>query len=134
EKENFILSVTAKGYGKRTSSYEYRTSKRGGQGVWNMKLGKKNGTEVVRSFCVEDGDQIMMVTDGGQIIRMPVDGIRFAGRQTQGVTLFRVAEDEEVVSVAVVRDDSEDEDTDENLAAATETEDGDTAATESEEE
>ncbi len=133
EKEDFILSVTTKGYGKRTSSYEYRTSKRGGQGVWNMKLGKKNGTEVIRSFCVEDGDQIMMVTDGGQIIRMPITGIRFAGRQTQGVTLFRVAEDEEVVSVAVVRDDSEDEDTDENLAAETDETADDAAETVAEE-
>lgn len=75
----------------------------------------------------------MMVTDGGQIIRMPITGIRFAGRQTQGVTLFRVAEDEEVVSVAVVRDDSEDEDTEENLAAETDETADDAAETVAEE-
>ncbi|TVQ84932.1 MAG: DNA gyrase subunit A [Micavibrio sp.] len=113
EKEDFILTVTTKGFGKRTSSYEYRTSGRGGQGVWNMKLGKKNG-EVARSFCVENGDQIMMVTNGGQIIRMPVEDIRFAGRQTQGVTLFRIAEGEEVVSVALIPEDEEEDDNGDN--------------------
>ena len=110
ERENFILSVTSKGFGKRTSSYEYRTAGRGGQGIWTMKLNKRNG-EIVRSFCVDDGDEIMMVSNGGQIIRMPIHDIRFAGRQTQGVTLFRVADGEDVVSVAAIRD-SEDEDED----------------------
>ncbi len=120
ERENFILSVTSKGFGKRTSSYEYRTAGRGGQGIWTMKLNKRNG-EIVRSFCVDEGDEIMMVSNGGQIIRMPIHDIRFAGRQTQGVTLFRVADGEDVVSVAAIRDnDDEDEDT-ENVEASAET-------------
>ena len=107
--EEFVLTVTSKGFGKRTSAYEYRTAGRGGQGIANMKLTSKNG-EIVASFRVEDTDQIMMVTDGGQLIRMPVENIRFVGRQTQGVTLFKVANDETVVSVAMIREDDEDED------------------------
>lgn len=106
--EEFLLTVSTKGYGKRTSAYEYRAANRGGQGIANMKLGKKNG-EIVASFRVDDTDQIMLVTDGGQLIRMPVGNIRFVGRQTQGVTLFRVSEGETVVSVAMVREDDEDE-------------------------
>ncbi len=102
--EDFILAVTTKGFGKRTSAYEYRASNRGGSGIWNMKLGKRNG-EIVSSFHVHNGNELMLVTDGGQVIRMPVDDIRFVGRQTQGVTLFRVSDDEQVVSAAVIRDD-----------------------------
>ena len=107
-KEDFLLAVTSKGFGKRTSGYEYRVANRGGSGIWNMKLGKRNG-KIVSSFNVKDGDEVMMVTDGGQIIRMPVDNIRFVGRQTQGVTLFRVGDGEEVVSVAVIREDEDGE-------------------------
>lgn len=110
QQESFILSVTSKGFGKRTSSHEYRTAGRGGQGIWAMKLSPKNG-EIVGTFKVNDNDEIMLVSDGGQIIRMPVKDIRFAGRQTQGVTLFRVSPEEQVVSVAVIR---ENDDTDEN--------------------
>ncbi|MGM0423059.1 MAG: DNA gyrase C-terminal beta-propeller domain-containing protein, partial [Pseudomonadota bacterium] len=117
--EEFLLTVTTKGFGKRTSAYEYRTAGRGGQGIANMKLTKKNG-EIVASFRVDDTDQIMMVTNGGQLIRMPVENIRFVGRQTQGVTLFRVGADEKVVSVAWVREDDEEEASlsDENSADA----------------
>jgi DNA gyrase subunit A len=102
--EDFLLAVTSKGFGKRTSSYEYRITNRGGSGIWNMKLGKKNG-EIVGTFNVKDGDEVMLVTNGGQIIRMPVADVRFVGRQTQGVTLFRIEDSEEVVSAAIIRDD-----------------------------
>jgi DNA gyrase subunit A len=103
KKESFLLAVTSKGFGKRTSAYEYRVTGRGGQGIKNMKLSKKNG-EIVGSFNVKDSDEIMLVTNGGQIIRMPVEDVRFVGRQTQGVTLFRIDEGEEVVSAAIIRD------------------------------
>jgi len=100
-KEEFLLVATSKGFGKRTSAYEYRVTNRGGSGIWNMKLSNKNGN-IVSAFNVKDTDELMLVTDGGQVIRMPVDGIRFAGRQTQGVTLFRISEDETVVSAALI--------------------------------
>src|SRR5690606_5246282 len=105
--EDFLLAVTSKGFGKRTSAYEYRTTGRGGSGIWNMKLASKNG-EIVCTYNVQDTDDVMLVTTGGQIIRMPVADVRFVGRQTQGVTLFRIDEGEEVVSAAVVRDDGDD--------------------------
>jgi DNA gyrase subunit A len=91
--------VTENGYGKRTSAFEYRTTRRGGQGVVNIATEGRNGA-VAASFPVEDGDQMMLVTDGGKIIRSPVADIRIAGRSTQGVTLFDTADDEKVVSVA----------------------------------
>ncbi len=109
EKEQFLLTVTNGGFGKRTSSYEYRVSGRGGQGVANMGLTKKNGGAVAGAFPVTDDHQIMLVTDGGQLIRIPVSGVRFTGRSAQGVTLFRVAEGEEVVSVAWLIDDGDDD-------------------------
>ena len=104
--EDFLLAVTSRGYGKRTSAYEYRTTGRGGSGIWNMKLSAKNG-EIVGTFNVQDADEVMLVTDGGQLIRMPVADVRFVGRQTQGVTLFRIEGDEKVVSTAVIRDAGE---------------------------
>ena len=97
--EQFILSVTENGYGKRTSAYEYRITNRGGQGIANIETSDRNGL-VVASFPVDQPDQIMLVTDAGQVIRCPVDDIRIAGRRTQGVRLFNTAEDERVVSVA----------------------------------
>lgn len=103
ETEEFILSVTENGYGKRTSAYEYRITKRGGQGVVNITTEGRNGP-VAASFPVEDSDQIMLVTNGGKIIRSPVADIRIAGRSTQGVTLFDTAEDEQVVSVAHLKE------------------------------
>ena len=96
--EEFILTLTERGYGKRTSSYEYRITGRGGKGIVAMKISKKSG-RVAASFPVEETDQIMLVTDGGQMIRCPVNGIRIAGRSTQGVIVFSTAEDEKVVSV-----------------------------------
>ena len=107
--EEFILSVTENGYGKRTSAYEYRITKRGGQGVVNITTEGRNGP-VVASFPVEDSDQIMLVTNGGKIIRSPVADIRIAGRSTQGVTLFDTAEDEQVVSVAHLKETDDEED------------------------
>ena len=104
--EDFLLVLTSKGFGKRTSSYEYRVTNRGGSGIWNMKLGRRNG-EIVCTFNVKDNDEVMLVTNGGQIIRMPITDVRFVGRQTQGVTLFRIGDEEEVVSAAVIRDAGE---------------------------
>jgi DNA gyrase subunit A len=100
ENEQFILSVTDKGYGKRSSAYEYRITKRGGLGIANMQLTDRNGDEVVASFTISNSDQLMIVTDKGKLIRCPVNGVRIAGRQTQGVTLLNVSENEKVVSVA----------------------------------
>jgi DNA gyrase subunit A len=95
--EEFILTISENGFGKRTSSYEYRLTHRGGGGFANIKLGGKN-TAVAGSFPVTDDQDIIMVTDGGKIIRTPVSDVRIAGRSTAGVTLFRTAENEKVVS------------------------------------
>ena len=108
EKEQFILTVTTTGYGKRTSSYEYRITGRGGQGIANMEMSARN-KEVASSFPIEDNQQIMMVTDGGKLIRMAVDGIRIAGRKTQGVILFRMVDNEKVVSVTKLEADEGDD-------------------------
>ncbi|TAN55374.1 MAG: DNA gyrase subunit A, partial [Rhodospirillales bacterium] len=99
ETEEFILTVTENGYGKRSSAYEYRVAGRGGQGIANIDCSERNG-QVVASFPVDASDHLLMVTDGGTIIRLPVEGIRLAGRVTQGVTLIKVAEGEKVVSVS----------------------------------
>ena len=111
--EEFILTVTASGYGKRSSSYEYRVTGRGGQGIANIEMSERN-KEVVASFPVTDSHQIMLVTDNGKLIRMPVDNIRVAGRKTQGVILFRTNDDEKVVSATWIEesDDNETDDTD----------------------
>ncbi|MEO1251773.1 MAG: DNA gyrase subunit A [Pseudomonadota bacterium] len=107
-REQFVLAVTANGFGKRTSSFEYRTSGRGGKGIIAIQTTERNG-EVVASFPVEETDQLMLVTDGGQLIRTPVDGIRIAGRNTQGVTIFKTREGERVVSVGRIEDAEEDD-------------------------
>ena len=106
--EQVVLTVSVNGYGKRTSSFAYRSTGRGGKGIVAMAVNPRNGS-LVASFPVEEGDEIMLVTDGGQLIRVPVSGIRIAGRATQGVTLFRVEEGERVVSVERIEDDSSDE-------------------------
>ena len=93
-----MLTVSERGFGKRSSSYEYRTTGRGGKGIVAMALTKKTG-RIVGSFPVEEADQVMLVTDGGKLIRTPVSGIRIAGRSTQGVIVLNTAEDEKVVSV-----------------------------------
>jgi DNA gyrase subunit A len=96
--EQIILTISENGYGKRTSSFEYRVTGRGGKGITAMAVNSRNGG-LVSSFPVEDGHQIMLVTDGGQLIRCPVHGIRIAGRATQGVIVFKTAADEKVVAV-----------------------------------
>ncbi|HEU6441728.1 MAG TPA: DNA gyrase subunit A [Microvirga sp.] len=96
--EQCILTISEKGYGKRTLSYEYRITGRGGKGITAMAVNSRNGL-LVASFPVENADQIMLVTDGGQLIRVPVDGIRVVGRNSQGVTIFSTRDKEKVVSV-----------------------------------
>ncbi|WP_246776889.1 DNA gyrase subunit A [Microvirga sp. VF16] len=96
--EQCILTISEKGYGKRTVSYEYRITGRGGKGITAMAVNSRNG-KLVASFPVENSDQIMLVTDGGQLIRVPVDGIRVVGRNSQGVTVFSTKDKEKVVSV-----------------------------------
>ncbi|NGX94962.1 MAG: DNA gyrase subunit A, partial [Candidatus Afipia apatlaquensis] len=102
--EQFVLTISENGYGKRSSSFEYRTTGRGGKGIVAMSVNNRNG-KLVASFPVEDSDQIMLVTDAGQLIRCPVEGIRVAGRSTQGVIVFDTAEDEHVVSVEHISED-----------------------------
>ena len=118
--EQFLLTMSENGFGKRTSAYEYRTSGRGGKGIIAMTVTPRNG-RLVASFPVDDNDQIMAVTNGGQMIRCPVDDIRVAGRNTQGVTLFRTGEDERVVSVENVGEAQDDhaDDSDDGGAGGT---------------
>jgi len=96
--EQFVLTVSERGYGKRSSSFEYRTTRRGGKGIVAMNVTNKTG-RLVGSFPVEEADQVMLVTDQGKLIRTGVSGIRIAGRATQGVIVLNTAEDEHVVSV-----------------------------------
>jgi len=104
--EEFILTLSEQGYGKRTSSFGYRVTGRGGKGIVAMTVNERNGA-LVASFPVEDDDQIMLVTNGGQLIRVPVNGIRIAGRSTQGVTVFRTGDGEKVVAVERITDTGE---------------------------
>jgi len=107
--EQFVLTVSEKGYGKRSSSFEYRTSGRGGKGIIAMTVSQRNGP-LIASFPVEPQDEIMLVTDGGQLIRCPVNDIRVAGRSTQGVTIFRTGAEEKVVSVEHLGESTEEDD------------------------
>ncbi len=113
-REQFILTVTGDGFGKRSSAFEYRISGRGGQGVTAISLdrGDDPASDVVASFAVVDTDQIIMVTDGGQLIRTGVDQISIVGRSARGVRLFNVSDDERVVSVSRIREEVEDGDDD----------------------
>jgi len=104
--EQFVLTISENGYGKRSSSYEYRTTGRGGKGIVAMSVNDRNG-KLIGSFPVDDSDQIMLVTDKGQLIRCPVEDIRIVGRSTQGVTVFNTADDERVVSVERLTDEGE---------------------------
>jgi DNA gyrase subunit A len=108
EKEQFILTVTENGYGKRSSAYEYRRTNRGGQGITNIDTSERNGC-VVASFPASQGEALMLVTDQGKMIRTTVGDIRVMGRNTQGVTIFRVSENEHVVSVAKIEESEEEE-------------------------
>ncbi len=118
--EQFILTITETGFGKRSSAYEYRRTGRGGQGLTAHGLGGRAGDRLAASFPVEDSDDLMLVTSGGQMIRTPVDQIRIVGRTSQGVTVFRTADGEKVVSVERLPDSGED-DGDEGEATPTET-------------
>jgi len=104
-KEQFVLTVSERGFGKRSSSFEFRTSGRGGKGIAAMVVNERNGV-LVASFPISDADQIMLVTNAGQLIRCPVDGVRIASRNTQGVRIFRTEADERVVSVERVSEDT----------------------------
>jgi DNA gyrase subunit A len=106
-REQFVLTVSERGFGKRSSSYEYRISGRGGKGITAMIVNDRNGP-LVASFPIEESDQIMLVTDGGKLIRCPVDDVRIAGRNTQGVRIFRTDDGEKVVSVERIPEDSAD--------------------------
>ena len=110
-REQFVLTVSEKGYGKRSSSYDFRTSGRGGKGIRATDTSKTAEIgELVAAFPVEDTDQLMLVSDGGQLIRVPVNGIRIASRATKGVTIFSTAKDEKVVSVErITEPEGEDE-------------------------
>ena len=106
--EQFILTVTAKGYGKRTSAFEYRRTNRGGQGITNIVSSDRNGS-VVASFPAHSGEQLMLVTNQAKLIRLSVGDTRVTGRNTQGVTLFSVAKGENVVSAARIDEEEEPE-------------------------
>jgi DNA gyrase subunit A len=112
--EQFVLTISERGYGKRSSSYEYRITGRGGKGIVAMDVRERDGTirkktgKLIASFPVEDGDQLMLVTDGGQLIRTRVEGIRIVGRSTQGVIVFDTAEGERVVSVERISEEGDD--------------------------
>jgi len=106
QREEFVLSVTEKGYGVRTSAYDYRITGRGGQGIDNMDLSRRSDA-IVAVFPVGHNDQVMLVTDGGMVIRCPVHDIRIARRRSQGVVIFKVGEGERVVSVARLPEESE---------------------------
>jgi len=111
ENEEIILTITDDGFGKRTSAYEYRISNRGGKGIASIDLKRTKGEKasVVASFTVDTEDQLVMVSDGGQLIRCPVSGISTVGRSTRGVTIFKVANDERVVSVSRLSEEDDDE-------------------------
>ncbi len=121
--EQLLLTLANDGFGKRSSSYDYRCMNRGGQGVTAQELGRKGteDAELVRSFTIEDEDQIMIVTDGGLLIRCPVKNIRIVSRSSRGVTVIKPREGEKVVSVERILE-SEDEEGGEGEVAAEGTE------------
>ncbi|MFT7098952.1 MAG: DNA gyrase subunit A [Rickettsiales bacterium] len=97
--EDFILTITKNGFGKRSSAYEYRITNRGGSGITNIITSKRNG-DVVASFPIDNSDQVMIITNKGTLIRSDISTVRVTGRNTQGVTLIKAKEKENVVSVA----------------------------------
>ena len=126
EKEEFIVTIADDGLGKRTSAFEYRISRRGGKGVTSMELQRdKDRASVVNSFPVVQSDQLVLVADSGQIIRVPVEGIRVIGRASRGVTVFNVGEDDRVVSVTRLRDDAGEDDDEEGIEGEEGFEEGD---------
>jgi DNA gyrase subunit A len=111
EAEQMILTVTDGGYGKRSSAFDYRVTGRGGQGITNITLSRRNGTTVISTFPVHAGDDLMLVTSAARLIRVPADQVRVTGRQAQGVTLVRLGEGETVTSVFPVMEGPVDADT-----------------------
>ncbi len=109
--EQFILTLSENGFGKRSSSHEYRVSGRGGKGIAAMAVNERNGP-LISSFPVEESDEVMLVTDGGQLIRCPISDIRIAGRSTQGVTVFKTSSEEKVVSVERISETEDEDDAD----------------------
>ncbi|MSP05867.1 MAG: DNA gyrase subunit A [Acetobacteraceae bacterium] len=107
--EEFLLTVTNGGFGKRSSAYEYRVTNRGGQGIANISLSHRTGTAVAATLRVRPGDDVMLVTDVGRLIRVPADQVRVTGRMSMGVTLFRVDAGENVTAAFPILDDGEDE-------------------------
>ena len=101
--EEFLLCVTTRGFGKRSSAYEYRISNRGGKGITGILTTSKNG-KVIDSFVVNENDQIILVSDKGQIIRINVSQIRIAGRSTQGVSIFKIPDSDRIVNVSRVQE------------------------------
>ncbi|KTQ88914.1 DNA gyrase subunit A [Aureimonas ureilytica] len=128
--EEFVLTLSEFGFGKRSSSYEFRTSGRGGKGIRATDVSRLSDIgHLVAAFPVDTGDQILLISDRGQMIRVPVEGIRVAGRATKGVTIFNTAENERVVSVERIPDQGGDEDiaspeVDEGAADTTDPEEG----------
>ncbi|WP_294640572.1 DNA gyrase subunit A [uncultured Aureimonas sp.] len=109
-REEFVLTLSELGFGKRSSSYDFRTSGRGGKGIRATDLGRVGDIgRLVAGFPVESGDQVLMISDRGQMIRVPVEGIRIAGRATKGVTIFNTADNERVVSVERIPDQGTEE-------------------------
>ena len=102
-KQKFILSITENGYGKRTSIYDYRVTNRGGKGIIGIITSSRNGN-VAASFPVNEGDEIILSTDKGKVIRCAVKEIRIAARNTQGVRIFKISNDEKVVSAIKIDD------------------------------
>ncbi|MEH6360807.1 MAG: DNA gyrase C-terminal beta-propeller domain-containing protein, partial [Amylibacter sp.] len=109
--EQWVLTITKGGFGKRSSAHEYRVSGRGGQGVAAANLGRRDD-RIIACFTVEDEDQIMLATSTGQSIRCPVAGISRQGRTSSGVTVFSLGKNEDVVSVAYIAENSDDEEGD----------------------
>ena len=118
EREEFLLTVTDQGFGKRSSAYEYRVSGRGGQGIANITLTARTGTAVAGTLPVRPGDDVMLVTDVGRLIRMPADQVRLTGRSAMGVTLFRLDAGERVTSVFPVVEEEVADGTGEDRPAA----------------
>jgi DNA gyrase subunit A len=113
--EETILTLSSEGIGKRSSAYDFRRTGRGGQGLMAQDLSRKGG-RLVAAFPVEQGDQLLLVTDAGQLIRVPVGGIRIAARNTQGVIVFRTGEGEHVVSVERLAEAAGEDHADEDAA------------------
>ena len=127
--EKLLLSITEKGYGKRTRSNEYRNQNRGGKGVIDIQTGERNGG-VVGMIQVYDYDRIMLITNGGQVIKIPVNNIRECHRNTKGVRLMRVEEPDKIVSITRVVDTDDDDSLEEESVSMEQTTDENTPKSE----